>query len=210
MTIEAVRARNGPLVTDLLTRAIGGDSHAWDALVERYIPLVWSICREHRLDHADARTVSQTVWRQLAGQLGTLRNPAALAGWLAATTHRECDRIRRAAHQPPGPGQMPEAAIVPGEQAQRAERELLAAEFHATLREAFAHLPPHCQRLITMLIQDPPASDAEISATLSIPARSIRRNCHSCLQRLRAYPAIATRIQAEPRAGEARHQDGRP
>jgi RNA polymerase sigma factor (sigma-70 family) len=197
MTIEAIQARDGPLVTDLVTRAIGGDSHAWDALVERYIPLVWSICREHRLDHADARTVNQTVWLQLGDQLGALRSPAALAGWLAATTHRECDRIQRAAPQRPDHGQLPEAAIVPGEQAQVAERELHAAELHATLREAFAQLPPHCQRLIAMLIQDPPVSDAEISATLSIPARSIRRNCHSCLQRLRAHPAIAARIQAE-------------
>ena len=190
MAIEAVQARDGPLVTDLVTRAIGGDSHAWDALVERYIPLVWSICRVHRLDHADARTVNQTVWLQLADRLGALRNPAALTGWLAATTHRECDRIRRAAHQRPDHGQLPEAAIVPGEQAQMEERELLAAELHATLREAFAQLPSHCQRLVAMLIQDPPVPDAEISATLGIPVRSIRRNCHSCLQRLRAYPGV--------------------
>jgi RNA polymerase sigma factor (sigma-70 family) len=197
MTIDAVRMRDGPPVTDLVTRAIGGDSRAWDALVERYIPLVWSICRGHRMDHADARTVSQTVWRRLAGQLGTLRDPATLAGWLSVTTHRECDRIRRAAHQQPGPGQMPEATNKPGEQAQTAERELLAAELHVALREAFTQLPLRCQRLISMLIQDPPMPDAEISAMLGIPAGSIRHNCHSCLQRLRRYPAIATLMQTE-------------
>jgi len=197
MTIEAVRMRDGPPVTDLVTRATGGDSQAWGELVERYIPLVWSICRGHRMDHADARTVSQTVWRQLAGQLGTLRDPATLAGWLSATTHRECDRIRRAAHQQPGPGQMPEATNKPGEQTQAPERELLTAELHASLREAFTQLPPRCQRLITMLIQDPPMPAAEISATLGIPARSIRHNCHSCLQRLRRSPAIATLIHTE-------------
>ena len=178
MTTEAVRMRDGPPVTDLVRRAIGGDSRAWDALVERYIPLVWSICRGHRLEAADAHTVSQAVWRQLAGRLGTLRTPAALAGWLATTTQQECDRI--------GP-----AAGKPGEPAQVAERELLAAERHAALREAFAHLPPHCQRLIAMLIQDPPVPDAEISAKLGIAAGSIRQNCHNCLQRLRRQPAIA-------------------
>jgi len=197
MTTEAVRMRDGPSVTDLVTRAMGGDSQAWDALVERYIPLVWSICRGYRMDHVDARTVSQTVWRQLAGQLGTLRNPAALAGWLATTTHRECDQIGRAAPQLPGSGQTPEAASQPGEQAQTAERELLAAELQAALREAFAQLPPRCQRLIAMLIQDPPVPDAEISATLGIPVRNIRQHCHSCLQRLRRSPAIAALIRAE-------------
>ena len=189
--------RDGPPVTDLVTRATGGDSQAWDALVERYIPLVWSICRGYRMDHTDAREVSQTVWRQLAGQLGTLRTPAALAGWLATTTHRECDRIRRAAPQQPGPGQAPQPTSQPGGQARTVERELLAAELNAALREAFAQLPPRCQRLIGMLIQDPPAPDAEISATLGIPARGIRHNCHRCLQRLRRYPAVAALIQAE-------------
>ena len=194
MTTEAIRMRDGPPVTDLVTRAIAGDSQAWDALVERYIPLVWSICRGHRIDHTDARTVGQAVWRQLAGELHTLRNPPALAGWLATTTHRECDRIRRAAHSQPGPGQ---TANTPGGQAQTPERELLAAELHAALREAFAQLPPRCRRLIAMLIQDPPVPDAEISATLGIPARSISHNCHRCLQRLRRYPAIATLIHAQ-------------
>jgi RNA polymerase sigma factor (sigma-70 family) len=197
MSTEAVRMRDGPAVADLVTRAIGGDSQAWDALVERYIPMVWSICRGHRMDHVDARTVSQTVWRQLAGQLGTLRDPAALAGWLATTTHGECDQIRRATQQQPGSWQPPEAASQPGEQAQTAERELLAAEFQGALREAFAQLPPRCQRLIAMLIQDPPVPDAEISATLGIPARKIRQHCHSCLQRLRRYPGIAALTRAE-------------
>jgi RNA polymerase sigma factor (sigma-70 family) len=195
MTSEAVRMRDGPAVADLVAGAIGGDSQAWDALVERYIPLVWTICRGHRLEGADARTVSQTVWRQLAGQLGTLRTQAALAGWLATTTQRECDRIRPAAHQQPGPP--PQAADKPGERTQIAERELQAAERHAALREAFAHLPPHCQQLIAMLIQDPPVPDAAISAKLGIPADSIGRSCHDCLQRLRHHPAIAALIHTE-------------
>jgi RNA polymerase sigma factor (sigma-70 family) len=204
MTIDAIRMRDGPPDTDLVTRAIGGDSQAWDALVERYIPLVWSICREYRMDHTDARTVSQTVWRRLAGQLGTLRDAAALSDWLATATHQECDRIRRAAHQQPGPGHMPEATNKPAEQTQTAEREPLAADLHAALREAFAQLPPHCRRLIAMLIQDPPAPDAEISATLAIPARSIRRNCHGCLQMLRRHPAIAALIHTENRGSDIR------
>jgi RNA polymerase sigma factor (sigma-70 family) len=195
MTTEAARMRDGPPVTDLVTRATGGDKHAWDALVERYIPLIWSICRQHQLDNADARDVSQAVWRQLAGQLGTLRNPTALTGWLAATTQRECGRIRCAGLSP---GQIPEAANIPGERTRIAEHELLhvllMAERHAALREAFAHLPPDCQQLIAMLIQDPPVPDADIGAKLGIPVQSIRQNCHSCLQELRRSPAIATLI----------------
>ena len=43
-----------PVVTDLATTAGNGDKQAWDALVERYAPLVWSICRRHELGDTDA------------------------------------------------------------------------------------------------------------------------------------------------------------
>jgi DNA-directed RNA polymerase specialized sigma24 family protein len=61
--------RDGRSVNDLVTRAKKGDKHAWDALVERYAPLIWSICRRHRLSNADADDVGQRVWLQLVSQL---------------------------------------------------------------------------------------------------------------------------------------------
>jgi hypothetical protein len=36
---------DGPLLSDLVTRARNGDKRAWDRLVERCAPVVWSICR---------------------------------------------------------------------------------------------------------------------------------------------------------------------
>ena len=53
-----------PSVTDLVTRARNGDQQAWDAIVERYAPLVSAICHRYRLDDADAYDVSQSVWLQ--------------------------------------------------------------------------------------------------------------------------------------------------
>ena len=37
-----------PSVTDLMARARNRDKQARDTLVERYAPLIWSICRRHR------------------------------------------------------------------------------------------------------------------------------------------------------------------
>ena len=85
------------LVTDLVARAGKGDKRAWDALVERYSPLIWSICRGHRLGDADARAVSQSIWRQLVNQLDEVQDPGALAGWLAAAARRESGNARSAA-----------------------------------------------------------------------------------------------------------------
>src|SRR6516162_2292952 len=89
-------------VRDLVARARSGDRQAWDSLVERYAPLIWSICRRHRLGHADADDVGQSVWLRLVDQLDRVRDPAALPGWLATTARRECLRVLGAMQGPRG------------------------------------------------------------------------------------------------------------
>jgi RNA polymerase sigma factor (sigma-70 family) len=190
LTDAASQGRGGPAVADLVARARNGDKQAWDALVDRYAPLIWSICRRHGLGDADAEDVGQNVWLKLAGELEKTRIPAALAGWLTTTTRRECGRILRV---PPGSrdtGQAPDTQTIPDDDARTAEDELLAAERHAALREAFADLPPCCQQLIALLTESPPPSYAQISARLGLPAGSIGPNRGRCLDKLRRHPAI--------------------
>jgi RNA polymerase sigma factor (sigma-70 family) len=197
MATEARPMRDDPPVTDLVMRARNGDQQAWDALVERYAPLIWSVCRRYRLSSADAEDVNQSVWLTLVGQLAALREPAALPGWLATTTQRECGRVLRAARRPQTGWYVPDAEDIADEQAVTADEELLQAERHAALREAFTCLPPSCQQLIAMLIQDPPVPYTQISAELGIPIGSIGPTRRRCLDKLRRYPAIAALIEAE-------------
>jgi RNA polymerase sigma factor (sigma-70 family) len=188
--------RDDPVVTDLVTRARNGDKQAWDALVERYTPLIWSICRRYRLGGADAEDVGQAVWLHLVEHLDNLRDPAALPGWLTTTTRRECCRVLRATGKLPADGQVLEN--MPDEQTATAEHELLVAERNTALREAFARLPLSFQRLLALLIADPPVPYTEISARLGIPVGSIGPNRRRYLDRLRHDPAIARLINAEP------------
>src|SRR6476661_282544 len=89
---DAEPVRDHP-VAILVVRAENGDELAWDALVERYAPLIWSLCRRYRLDTTETADVGQNVWLLLVSQLGKIRDPAALPGWLATTTRRECQRV---------------------------------------------------------------------------------------------------------------------
>ena len=198
LTQEASRGRGDPVVTGLVTRARNGDRQAWDQLVDRYASLVWSICRRHRLEAADAHDAAQTVWLNLVDHLDSLRDPAALPGWLATTTQRECGRILRAARRPCNAAYARAAQTIPDEHARAAEQDLLAAERHAALREAFGQLPPGCQQLLTLLTADPPVSYAKISAKLGIPAGSIGPTRRRCLDKLRRHPAITALINADP------------
>jgi RNA polymerase sigma factor (sigma-70 family) len=189
--------RDDPVITDLVNRAAKGEKDAWDTLVERFIPLIWSICRQHRLGDADAKDVGQNVWLQLMDQLHKIRDPAALPGWLATVTRRECLRVIGATHRLPAAGYVISAEIIPDEQSGMAEQELLAAERHAALHEALAALPPSGERLIALLLEDPPVSYAEISARLGIPVGSIGPIRRRCLDKLRRYPAIAALINTD-------------
>jgi RNA polymerase sigma factor (sigma-70 family) len=184
-------------VTALVTRAANGDQQAWDAFVQRYAPLIWSICRRHQLGNADAEDVAQSVWLKLTSQLDKIRNPAALPGWLATTTRRECVRVLRAAGGTRTAGYALDAQTSPDDRAWIPDMELLEAERRAALREAFAHLPLCCQQLIAALIEDPPVPYGEISARLRIPVGSIGPHRRRCLDKLRRYPAIAALISAE-------------
>jgi RNA polymerase sigma factor (sigma-70 family) len=187
--------RDDSSTADLVTRAKNGDSEAWDALVEEFAPLIWSTCRKYRLAHADVGDVAQSVWLKLVEHLDRVRDPAALAGWLATTTRRECCRVLRATCKLSADGQGLENML--DEQAMTVEHEFLVAERDAALREAFARLPPHCQQLLTLLIADPPMPYAEISARLGIPVGSIGPTRRRYLDRLRRDPAIARLIHAE-------------
>src|SRR6266852_8389008 len=145
--MEGETMRDDPTVTDLVTRARKGDQQAWDAMVERYAPLIWSICHRYRLSGADAEDVGQAVWLLLVDRLDSLRDPAALPGWLATTTRRECIRVVRAAHGPHAALYALDAENIPDQQAGTADQELLAAERHTALRQAFTYLPPDGQQL---------------------------------------------------------------
>ncbi|GAA1575706.1 sigma-70 family RNA polymerase sigma factor [Kribbella hippodromi] len=180
--------RDDPTVVDLVTRARGGDKSAWDELVVRYAPLVYSVCRRYRLTQPDIDDVGQSVWLRLVEHLPGLREPAALPGWIATTTQRECFRLIRASSrvEPVDPAEsadVPEQAI--------AEEEVLRHERCTILRAAFAELSRQCQALLSLLTQDPPAPYGEISRRLQVPIGSIGPNRARCLNRLRQTPALA-------------------
>jgi DNA-directed RNA polymerase specialized sigma24 family protein len=100
-----------------------------------------------------------------------------------------------------------DAECIPDEQTGMAEQELLVAERHAALREAFRRLPRRCQQLIALLIEDPPAPYAQISAELGIPVGSIGPRRSRCLEELRRDPVIAALIGSDaPSAGTRPHR----
>ena len=184
--------RDDPSVIALVARAAGSDEGAWHEIVERYAPLVWSICVRYQLSGTDIEDVGQTVWLGLLEQLGKLREPAALPGWLATTTQRECLRVLKASRKYEVFGGDPDDSALAAEaDPMLIEEEILLAERNAKLRAALAELAEGDRRLITLtLLNDPPLSYARISEILGIPLGSIGPTRARCLARLRRSPYL--------------------
>jgi RNA polymerase sigma factor (sigma-70 family) len=179
----------------LVRRAALGHEQAWEALVDRFADLVWSVARGHGLSTADAADVSQTTWLRLAEHLGTLREPDRVGAWLITTARRESLRtLRRSRHHvlvdscmdwcgTGGNGDIDE--------------ELLAGERDAELWQAFDGLSGPCKALLRMFMADPPPSYADVSAAFDMPMGSIGPTRARCLERLRGC------VTQEPEGQEA-------
>jgi RNA polymerase sigma factor (sigma-70 family) len=193
---ERVRAvRDDPTVSDLVARARDGDDSAWNDLVDRYSPLVWAVCRRFGMGNADCEDVVQSVWLGLVEALPKLREPAALPGWLATTTRRECLRIaklarNRQSREQTAVGDVADSGLP------STDHRLMAAELNAVLRTAFAQLDSHCQQLLVLLMRTPPTPYAEISARLGMPHGGIGPTRSRCLAKLRQCPALAEWIES--------------
>ena len=203
--------RDDPSVVALVTRAAGSDEGAWHELVDRYAPLVWSICVRYQLGAADIEDVGQTVWLGLVEQLANekLREPAALPGWLATTTQRECLRVLRVRGKYEVFGTDPDDGGIPAQaDAMVIEEEILLAERNALLRAALAELPDADQQLLALLLRDPPLSYAEIGDILGMKPGSIGPTRQRCLRRLGRSPLLAGLSDLTPPAAGA--AGGRP
>src|SRR5260370_19395030 len=98
MTVETARIPCAParddidqtcddsVVIDLVASARDGDVQAWDALAERYAPLIWSICRKYRLRRAAPDDVGPRLLLHLADHPAKIRQPTPPARWPPTTT----------------------------------------------------------------------------------------------------------------------------
>ncbi len=188
-TAAASLATTGPDIADLdatrlMRRAANGDPQAWEGLIDRYGRLIWSITRDFKLVESDAADVFQTTWMRLIEHIERIQHPDRVGSWLAATARNECLRSL-AAHKRVVLAHEDDPFDGPAPHEPEIDEALLAAERAAVVREAMTHLPQRWQRLMEMLMADPPASYAEISDELGLPVGSIGPTRGRCLARLR-------------------------
>ncbi len=169
----------------LVRLAAAGDRPAWERLVDQYSRLIWAMTRDFRLPEVDAADVVQATWLRFFEHIGRIEYPERIASWLATTARHECLRHLAASKRVTLVDD--QDAVFGGTLAPQLEvdERLLAEERAQAVRAAVATLPTRSQRLLELLMADPPVSYTEISDQLGLPVGSIGPTRGRCLERLR-------------------------
>jgi RNA polymerase sigma factor (sigma-70 family) len=174
-------------IASLMKAARDGDDDALGQIVAELSPVLWHVARAAGLSSGDAEDVLQTVWTALVAHLGSVRDPAALIGWLVVTTRREAWRVRETGRrQLPADAEWLSTMPDPGP---CSEDQVIINEQRQALWAAVRRLSPRCQELIRIVAFVPRPDYRTVAAELGMPTGSIGPTRGRCLAKLRALLA---------------------
>lgn len=156
---------------------------AWEALIQKYKRLIYSVPMRYRFSADDAADIFQAVCIDLYRELPRLREVDALRGWLARVAANKCFHRRRAMGREPADLDESRVAAIESEEdiAQTAERR----ERDQLVREAVDSLESRCSRMIRMLFfEDPPRPYDQVAKSVGLAIGSIGFTRAKCLERL--------------------------
>jgi RNA polymerase sigma factor (sigma-70 family) len=171
-------------ISQLVRRAAMGDRLAWEHLVDQYSRLIWAITRDFKLPESDAADVVQVTWLRLLEHIYRIEHPDRIGSWLATTARHECLR-HVAARSRVTLFPDDEVALANTVHQPEVDERLLADERAEAVRDALSRLPWRWQKLLELLMADPPTPYTDISSQLGLPIGSIGPTRRRCLERLR-------------------------
>jgi RNA polymerase sigma factor (sigma-70 family) len=163
----AANATDAPDAELVQRFATAGDELAFRALVARYGPMVWAVCRRLVRDHHDAEDAFQAALLVFARKAGDLRTGEAVGGWLHAVAYRVASRVRSTRRAEPSEAEPSDGP--PG----GALDELTVREAEAALHEELARLPEKYRAPLVLCCLDGLSRD-EAAARLGWSANQVK------------------------------------
>ena len=164
-----------------------GDEDAWARLVRRFERMLRRIGHSYRLAPGDIDDVVQATWMRAFANLHALREPAAIAAWLAMTARREAlGRLQ-------GPTRevlTDDPALFERSSEASPEAEAIAADRRAVLQRAMRTLPERHRALMLMIASQDAPDYQTISKRLDMPIGSIGPIRGRCLARLKRHAEL--------------------
>ena len=157
---------------DAVAAARRGEQSGWDALVDRFTPLLWAVARGHGLPSSAAADVAHTTWLRLVESLDDA--PAdAIGEWVAAIARSESLQALR--------------WVDPRPERRGGDDE--------PLRAALERLSARCRLTLRVLAVRPTPDRDVLAAVLDVTPAQADAFATECLQRLAESLADATSTQ---------------
>jgi RNA polymerase sigma factor (sigma-70 family) len=182
MEYRRTQQANRP-IAEVVAAAAAGEERAWDELVRRYNRMIAGVAHTWGCNAADVPDVQQAVWARLFENIGRLRQPEAIAGWLAVVTRRECSRL---CGNRPQTLQIDETEPLPAGDDEPLVT-VLHAERRAAVRRAVATLPARRRTLLETMLDHPDEEYDQLAIRLAMPVGSIGPTRRRSLNDLRGH-----------------------
>ena len=173
--------------TDLISRAAGGDSSAFQALVERHRSMVYRVAYQFAGNHHDAEDIAQEVFIKVYRSLDRFRQDAQLTSWMyrivmnACIDHRRRQRLAVAA---PFGEEAEQRMLNTPEERPDPEAGAYAGELGQVLESEIGRLP-NGQRVVFVMRHHQGMKLSEIAEALGLAEGTVKRQLHAAVHRLR-------------------------
>lgn len=167
----------------LVQGCLQGDQQAWEALIDKYKRLIFSVPIKYGASQEDAADVFQAVCIEVFHSLRQLKDAGSLRSWLITVAVRQSYRWKKKqSHHVELDAMEPELA----EEIASVPEAMVQVEQEQIVREVVSKLPPRCAELVNMLFfEQPPLPYAEAARRLGLATGSIGFIRGRCLERLR-------------------------
>lgn len=173
---------------ELIEACRRGSEIAWDALVDRYQRLIFTVSRRAGLSEEQAADVLQEVFLTLFEKLDDIEQPERIRSWIVTTAKfKTWGAIRRnkGIYSPVTEDAMElEMANLP-DSAPLADARLIELEEQHLIRTALKELEERCRTILAMIyLRETAASYAAVAAAIGVGETSISPMRARCLQKL--------------------------
>jgi RNA polymerase sigma factor (sigma-70 family) len=160
---------------------ITGERERLSELVDLVTPVLWNAARSQGAPAPMCEDAIQTAFLQLVDRAESIKEPAAVLGWLVVVVKREVWRLSRGSRREIGVDEVPEA---PTQQLDPESHSILS-ERQRVLWQHISTLTPRCQELLRVIAFADRPDYAAIAESLGMPVGSIGPTRGRCLQKLR-------------------------
>ena len=173
---------------DLVKRCRRGEQAAWDALVDRYQRLIYSIPRRAGLSEEQAADIFQDVFLTLVEKIDQIEQPDRIRSWMVTTAKFKtwgAVRGSKGFYSPETDEEMENEMASLTDDSPLADDMLIEMEEQHLIRTALKQLEERCQKILSMIyLRDTAATYVEVAAAIGVGETSISPLRSRCLKKL--------------------------